>query len=185
MKTELEINPERLDSVSDGSSPRIDREREIDRIFGNYVERIYRFLYRRVGNREDAEDLTSQVFLKALNLLDTGRTDAEVSSWLFAVARTLLADNWRRYYRGTAPVVLDDVLLARVPQQEIHIEESSNQSELRANHILAALPPRYRQVLELRFLRGMSVHETATAMGITAGSVRVLQHRALARAAQS
>lgn len=64
-------------------------------IYCTYVDRIYRYIYRQIGNREDAEDVTAQVFLKALCELDYGRDAGAIQRWLFQVARTTLADHWR------------------------------------------------------------------------------------------
>jgi RNA polymerase sigma-70 factor (ECF subfamily) len=135
-----------------------------------------------VGNREDAEDLASEVFLKASRHLEAGRAEASIASWLYTVARTVLADHWRRYYRQPAPLYLENLdALATAPEKGP--ANSRPESEHMVAGILEALPPRYRQVLELRFLRGCSVEEAAREMQTTAGNVKVLQHRALARAA--
>lgn len=158
-------------------------EYDLDRIFTEYLDPIYRFLYARVGNREDAEDLTSNVFLKASRQLDPQRTEASVASWLFTVARTVLADHWRQYYRAPAPVELDDDM---VPEQ-VHSPsagEPSQSSQELVEAVLQGLPARYRRVLELRFLQGYSINEAARAMDVTPGNFKVLQHRALARAAE-
>ncbi|MGH2517273.1 MAG: sigma factor, partial [Ktedonobacterales bacterium] len=72
---------------------------------------IYRFIYSKVGNREEAEDLTSQVFVKALRGLDAERDAQSMQSWLFQVARTTIADHWRQFYRLRADS-LDDLLAA-------------------------------------------------------------------------
>src|SRR5256884_3942599 len=60
---------------------------------------IYRYVYSKVGNREEAEDLTSQIFIKAVRGVDTERGSQSVQKWLFQVARTTIADYWRAYYR--------------------------------------------------------------------------------------
>src|SRR4051794_4359481 len=86
------------------------RSQDFEEIFSRYADPIYRYLYGHVGNREDAEDLTSDVFLKAAKQLDRQRSEASIASWLFTVARTSLADHWRRYYQRAAlfpPVSLD------------------------------------------------------------------------------
>src|SRR5215210_3133218 len=67
--------------------------------YARYVVPIYRFLYSRLGNQEEAEDLTSDVFLKAVRQLEPNRDDASVQAWLYQVARTTLADYWRRRSR--------------------------------------------------------------------------------------
>src|SRR5690242_4091299 len=82
---------------------------QLEDVFASYVDPVYRFLYRRVGNREDAEDLTSEVFLKATRALDRERPEASIAHWLFTVAHTVLADHWRHYYRQGTPIYLDDL----------------------------------------------------------------------------
>ena len=61
----------------------------VTRVYEENVTPVYRFLYARVGNQEDAEDLTSQVFMKAVRHLDGARADLSIKSWLFQLARTL------------------------------------------------------------------------------------------------
>jgi RNA polymerase sigma-70 factor (ECF subfamily) len=134
-----------------------------------------------VGNREDAEDLTSEVFLKATRLLDRERPDASMAQWLFTVARTVLADHWRRYYRSGAPLPLDDERASAIPGGTTSSEPSAVSVKL-VEDVLAGLPDRYRRVLELRFLRGYSIQETARELGMTPENVKVTQHRALAKA---
>src|SRR5579872_4846646 len=60
---------------------------------------IYRYVYSKVGNREEAEDLTSQIFIKAVRGVDTERGPQSMQKWLFQVARTTIADYWRVYYK--------------------------------------------------------------------------------------
>lgn len=157
---------------------------DLDQVFARYGDPVYRFLYSRVGNREDAEDLTSEVFLKATRQLDSGRAEASIAHWLFTVARTVLADHWRRYYRSGTAVPLDDDRIGQLPEDEKTEGHEDDSSARRVAELLAALPERYRAVLELRFLRGYSIQETARELGITPENVKVVQHRALAKAVQ-
>lgn len=153
--------------------------RELEGSYVRHVGPIYRFLYSRVGNREDAEDLTGETFLKASRQLDVSRPDTSIAAWLFTVARTVLADHWRTYYRSGSRLPFDDLL----DHPEASTEPPSMQrreSERRIEVILRSLPPQHRRVLELRFLHGCSVQEIAQALGTTSGNVKVLQHRALA-----
>jgi RNA polymerase sigma-70 factor (ECF subfamily) len=143
---------------------------------------IYRFIYGKVGNREEAEDLTSQVYLKALSGLDQSRDALSAQSWLFQVARTTIADYWRTFYRLRASS-LDDLLAAgwdSSPPAESH--DGASSSEARAQYILAQLPERYREVLTLRFLLNLSLKETAARMNLSEANVKVLQFRALRKA---
>src|SRR5260370_17818928 len=72
---------------------------------------IYHYVYSKVGNHQEAEDLTSQIFLKVVRSLDLKRDPRSMRAWLFQVARTTLADYWRMHYRGTTRS-LDDLLEA-------------------------------------------------------------------------
>lgn len=153
---------------------------DLEQVYAEYLDPIYRFLYARVGNREDAEDLTSQVFLKAFRQLDMARAERSIASWLFAVARTVLADHWREEYRYGPVAELNENVAERTDALSV---ADADEKVQRVNEVLAVLPARSRTVLELRFLRGYTVEETARALGITSGNVKVIQHRALARAA--
>jgi RNA polymerase sigma-70 factor, ECF subfamily len=163
-------------------SSMLDQPSDLEHVFSRFVDPVYRFLYSRVGNREDAEDLTSEVFLKATRQLDSQRLEASMAQWLFTVARTVLADHWRRYYRTGAILPLDDERIGDIPGE--HVTEPTKGSSVRVAQLLGALPERYGKVLELRFLRGYSIQETAEELGITKENAKVIQHRALAKAAQ-
>jgi RNA polymerase sigma-70 factor (ECF subfamily) len=102
---------------------------------------------------------------------------------LFTVARTTLADHWRRHYRGGSVVPLDDDRVDRITEPAPRADTSESNTRL-VDDVLGALPARYRAVLELRFLRGYSIQETATELGITPENAKVIQHRALAKAAE-
>jgi len=166
--------------TQDDSTP-ADRTETIGHLFEECLDPVYRFLYSRVGNREDAEDLTSEVFVKAAHLLNPERAEHSKLAWLYTVARTVLADHWRRYYRTGPLQPLDDLpegLLA-----DTQPEGGSGEHEDQVAALLQQLPDRHRRVLELRFLRGYSLRETAQELAITTANVKVLQHRALAKAA--
>jgi RNA polymerase sigma-70 factor (ECF subfamily) len=147
-------------------------------VYSATVVPVYRFIYARVGNRPDAEDLTAQVFLRALPRLRLEAADDRIRGYLFATARTVLADHWRDAFDAPLAELPEEVAArpAAVPDEEAGVR--------RAAAILDRLPERYRRVLELRFLRGYSLRETASSMGITSGNAKVMQHRALRRAAE-
>src|SRR5690349_17699229 len=84
----------------DGDEPRpngkIPESNRLRQIYEEHVTSVYRYVYGKVGNREEAEDLTSQVFIKAIRTYDHTRSPETLQSWLFQVARTTIADHWRR-----------------------------------------------------------------------------------------
>lgn len=149
-------------------------------VYRDNVVGIYQLVFRRVGNPPDAEDLAAEVLMHTLRTLRFPAPVHEVRSYLVKTARTVLADHWRKHY-GAPPTVLDADRAAREPGLEYAPSEAASERALR---ILELLPDRFRRVLELRFLRGYSVREVAAEMNITAGNAKVLQHRALRRAAE-
>jgi RNA polymerase sigma-70 factor (ECF subfamily) len=164
-------------------SPPTDAIPTLERVYTRYLRPIYLYLYTRVGNQEDAEDLASETFLKAFRQLDLSRSEATIAAWLFTVAKTVLADHWRKHYRYGALMPLDDLPVDPTADTMISPAQRSELEQQVAN-ILASLPQRHRRVLELRFLDGYSVQETARELGVTPGNAKVLQYRALAKAVQ-
>jgi RNA polymerase sigma-70 factor (ECF subfamily) len=152
-------------------------------LYRDNFDLIYYYVLSKVANRQEAEDLTSQVFLKVVRGLDLKRDPRSLRSWLVRVARTTLADYWRIHYRGTASS-LDGLLEAgwEGPVDEEAALMKSSATEL-VQEILQALPEREREVLTSRFLLNLSIRETAIRMGLTEANTKVLQYRALKRAA--
>lgn len=148
-------------------------------IYLDNVERLYRIMYARVGNRADAEDLTAEVFQAALKPLRTSASVGEVRAYLLTTARTVLASHWRRHYG--AEITTIDVGVDRAA-----LDEPPNESDApsRVREVLNELPENYARILQLRFLDSCTLREAAHAMNISVGNAKVLQHRALRRAAQ-
>lgn len=147
-------------------------------IYRDNVGRVYRMLYAKVGNRADAEDLTTEVFLAALRPLRTSASVGEVRAYLLAAARTALAEYWRRRL-GQPVTTLDDATVESVFADE----PADPRDAARVAAVLAELPQRYQDILRLRFLDGCSVKEAAAELGLSVANAKVLQHRALRRAA--
>jgi RNA polymerase sigma factor (sigma-70 family) len=142
------------------------------------LEMVYAFIFSRVGNRPDAEDLTQQVALKAIPRLRAGASTASIRAYLFATARSALGGFWAARF-GMAQEELHEGLVS-APPAVTYSEDAAD----RATRILARLPDNYRRVLELRFLRGYSIKEVAAELKATPGSVKVMQLRALRAAAK-
>src|SRR6185295_14598326 len=142
------------------------------------LELVYAFIYARVGNRPDAEDLTQQVAMKAIPRLRQGAPASSIRGYLFATARSVLGAFWSTRLGLSEAELHDDLALAPPvgPVSEESIEKTQR--------ILAALSDNYRRVLELRFLHGYSLKEVAAEMRSTVGAVKVMQLRALRAAAK-
>jgi RNA polymerase sigma-70 factor (ECF subfamily) len=139
---------------------------------------VYRTIFARVGNRADAEDLTAEVFLAALRPLRLTASVGEIRSYLRATARTVLAAHWRETLGREITTIDDDI--AQPPESE----EAISTAPQRVAKVLEQLPDNYRRVLELRFLQGRSIKESAAELGVSVANAKVLQHRALRLAAQ-
>ncbi len=140
-------------------------------------------MYSKVGNRPDAEDLTSEVFRAALGPLRLDR-GPKAKSGSFYLAGPPPAPYWPRCTGGAA-----------FGLEVTHIEPDADLSYVAApapdsdtgplaRQILAALPDHYRRILELRFLEGCSIKESARALEVGLSNAKVLQHRALRMAAR-
>lgn len=157
------------------------RPADADALYRRYVRPLYAFVYNRVGNREAAEDITSDIFVKALAHLDPSREEHSIVAWLYRVAHNAVNDYWRVGH-GARVIALDEARTARLP---LPVTDTARpeQTAARAHALLARLPENYRTVLSHRLLEGLTVAETAQQMGVSEANVKVLQHRALKRAA--
>lgn len=147
-------------------------------VYGDNANWVYRMIVKRIGNVPDAEDLTAEVFLAALRPLRTTATVAQVRGYLRATTRTVLAGHWRQT-KGCEITSIENV--PEASQEADHAVNSATAQQVQC--LLAALPDNYRRILELRFLQGCSVKESARQMGVSVANAKLLQHRALRRAA--
>src|SRR5256714_2824623 len=142
------------------------------------LELVYAFIYARVGNRADAEDLTQQVALKAIPRLRQNAAASSIRGYLFATARSVLGGFWSTRLGLSEAELREDLLPA--PATDPPSEEGTETVQ----RILAELSGNYRRVLELRFLHGYSLKEVAKEMNSTVGAIKVMQLRALRAAAK-
>ncbi len=161
----------------------MDSQQEFQKFYQENLALIYRYVYSQVGNREEAEDLTSQIFLKVFSSIDQERSRPSMQKWLYLIARSTIADYWRARYR-LPKSSLDEMLEAGWEgPAEVEATVTGSRAEERVQRILQVLPEKYREVLKCRFLLKLSVKATALKMGLTEANVKVLQFRALKRAA--
>jgi RNA polymerase sigma-70 factor (ECF subfamily) len=138
---------------------------------------VYRIVVGRVASRQEAEDLTQEVFLRALRHLEGYQSESgSFRPYLIAVAQNLLRDRWRSQQRAGRVYHL-----AVDEGQDENPEAATLAAEERAELIaaLAQLPPDYQRVLRLRLVEARSANEVATLLERTPEAVRQLQHRAL------
>ena len=156
------------------------RDAQLEAIFRTHVADLYRYIYRQVHHAVIAEDLTSAVFLKALRWLQQDRSPESVKGWLYATARSIIADYWREHTQ------IEFLPLEAVEGMPLISDESDEQMQplqIRIRRLLDGLSSRERDILTLRFFQGYSAAEIGQVLGLSAEHVRVLQLRALRRAA--
>lgn len=155
------------------------RRRLMEAIFREHFTAVHRYITGKVGQLDVADDLTSMVFLKAFRWLLEDRGVRQVRSWLYATARTVVADYWHEQQKSLF-LPLEQIANSAVAFFEPQDDE---QTRKRVYHLLHLLPERERQVLILRYFQGYSTAEVGQELGLHVGHVRVLQLRALRRAA--
>lgn len=168
-----------------GDRPLVDAARAGDEsalaeLYNLYFPRVYRYILARTGNPYEAEDLTEEVFLRMLDAIDRFQwRDAPFSAWLFRIAHNAVISQRRRDGARGRSAPLSEALPIDNEGPEELVE-----NRITLNEVMRAaqtLPETQRQVIALRFGAGLSVAETARAMGKGEGNVKVIQHKAIAK----
>lgn len=152
-------------------------------VYDRFADRIYRYLYRRVGDPEVAEDLTAQTFTRMLEALHTGRQwHTSFHAWLYRIAHNLAVDYFRQKTRmQTVSLEPHQALKATRAAVDPFAETVKRLQRETLVQALEYLTPDQAQVIRLRFLEGYTIAEVAQIMGKTEGAVKALQFRAIAR----
>ena len=152
-------------------------ETALAHIYDTYAPAIYRYVYRRTGHTNTAEEITAETFHRFLVALKQGSGPTDyLSAWLYRVAHNLIVDFYRRQ-PTQEPATLEDVVLAEGDQGVEQLERRTQVEQARA--ALRQLTPLQQQVITLRFLEEMSNEEVGRVIERTEGAVKALQHRAL------
>jgi len=151
----------------------------LEELYLLHFDRIYSYLHMSVGNRHDAEDLTTQVFVKMLESIGKFRwRSAPFSAWLFRIAHNLAMDHFRASKRWQPEEEVPEPDPGeRSAAEEEALESIGRQSML---EMIGKLSHEQQQVLTLKFVFNFSNAEAATILDKTEGAIKSLQHRALA-----
>src|SRR5438105_11026447 len=150
----------------------------LEELYLIHFDRIYSYLHMSVGNRHDAEDLTTQTFLKMLEAIGRFRwRSAPFSAWLFRIAHNLAMD----HFRATKRTQPEEEVPEPPGSEEASAEEQAMHSIGRQSmlELIENLSPEQQQVLTLKFVFNFPNAEVATILGKTEGAIKSLQHRAL------
>lgn len=149
------------------------------KLYELYVEKIYSYIYYRIGNHHDAEDLTAKVFHRALNHIGSyNNKGVPFAAWLYRIAHNLVA-NWHRDHSRRQVVALEQITLTDnghdMPQR---VAERNNEREILLEAI-QKLPAERQKLLTLKFIEKMSNAEIGRIMGRSEGAIKSLYHRTL------
>lgn len=149
-------------------------------IYERFVSKIYNYIYYRVGNTNDAEDLTAKVFLRAYTHVGKyNQRGLPFSAWLYRIAHNLVA-NWYRDNSRRKDISLDQPLQLKddrtnLPEHELILIEERE----RLLDVIHKLPINRQELLILKFVDGLSNAEIGEVLGRTEGAVKSLYHRTL------
>ncbi len=172
--TELDYNEEEiLNRALQG-----DKE-AFGRLYENYAERIFNYVYYRTGNQHEAEDLTARVFQRAMSHIGayTNR-GVPFSAWLYRIAHNLVA-NWHRDRSRKQEIPLDDLPAAPMKGEHPEKKVMRSQEQEALLQIIRTLPAERQTLLILKFVEDLSNAEIGEIMGRSEGAVKSLYHRTL------
>jgi RNA polymerase sigma-70 factor, ECF subfamily len=151
-------------------------------LYERYAETVFRYILIRVGDRALAEDFTGDVFIRALRRIDSvSYQGADVGAWFTVVARNIVFDHFKSHRHRLTQLCprigdeLGDHIDDRTPLDDVLTAEAAGI----VTRAVACLGAGQRECVELRFLAGLSVAETAAVMGRSVGAVKTLQFRAV------
>jgi len=154
------------------------KDEALAELYNHYFERIYRFIFYRVGHKEVAEDLTEEVFLKSFRNLKNLEQTGAFEGWLYQIARNQVID----YYRSKKTLVpLEEV--ENTLEYETNIIDVVNlKTEQKILvKVLKDLTPEQQMVIKLKFIEDLDNETIAHIMNKNEGAIRVIQHRAIAK----
>ena len=153
-------------------------QQAFSRLYEAHFDRIYRYVYLKIGDREEAEDLTQQVFLNALRSIRSFKyKGAPFTAWLFRIAHNQIVDYLRKKTKRPAAVEIDDRVPSDAKDPEDIVEMRLSVEQL--SKATLRLTDAQREVISLRFAGGLSIEEVARAMGKNPGAIKALQHAAV------
>lgn len=150
-------------------------------LYDRYVQRVYRYCYYRTGSPPDAEDLTAQIFLTALEGLPRYRQDGHFAAWLFSIARKKVADFHRRAPHTHAP--LDESTLPPI-HTDLAMDVETSQRRERLLKQIQALAEEERELIHLRYVAELSFAEMAGTLQKNEEAVKKSLYRLIARLKQ-
>lgn len=154
-----------------------DKEAHLASLYNEYFDKIAHYAYARIGDKTEAEDIASEVFLKALESLKKyEERGLPMEAWLFKIAHNLVVDHWRRVTkRKTVPIETVEIADKADPQAAVEM----NFELRRVARAMRQLTDEQAEVIRLRFFGGLTSREIGSMLGKSDGAVREMQRAAM------
>ena len=156
-------------------------EQAFGKLYDKYIDEIYKFIVMRVRSSDEAQDLTSEVFLKTWEYISTGEEKQidNIRALLYRIARNIVIDHYRQSGRELSP--LDEELFDKIPDKSLDLERDAQiKDDIReALSMVDELSEDYRELVLMRYVQDLKVKEIAQILDKSSGAVRVSLHRAI------
>jgi RNA polymerase sigma-70 factor, ECF subfamily len=150
-----------------------------DELIDRYSGRLYNLALHFSGSREEAEDLTQEIFLRLYTSLRQYRGDCPLISWALRLSRNLCIDHYRRVRHERGSLRVPEEVLAHLPAgDDVHAETQERQEVAAVHAALAEMPEDLAELVLLRDLQGWSLEEVAASLDLPLGTVKSRLHRA-------
>lgn len=153
-------------------------QKSFEQLYDLFADRIFRYIQIKINDLTQAEDLLQETFIKCWRCLHQFKVPGNFQAWLYRIATNNINDYFRKLYRKPPALELNEEI--EVQNSEDLNEQLSLKIETeQVKDALKLLPPKYAEVLELRFVQDFTIEETAGILKKTSLAIRVIQHRGL------
>lgn len=154
-------------------------EVEFSKLYESYLPKIFAYVTRRINNRSEAEDLTSNIFLKVVeNIKNFNPAKSSFKTWIYTIATNMMIDYFRTNAKKKTCCIESAESMTDHSQNPGKAVSDSEQKQ-KVFSTIANLPERHQKALFLRYYSDLSIEEIAVALGVTENNVSVIIHRAL------
>lgn len=157
-------------------------ERAFEKLYQKHIKMIHGFVFNKINNKEEAEDLTSSIWFFVLRDLEKFAFVSSFKNWLFGITKHKILDYLQEKYKLRKVPLIEEIFVANKEEEIDYSDNKDRKINDKLSVILAKLSEKYRKILTLRFLKGYNTLEIAEETGLSVSNVKVIQHRALQKA---
>lgn len=160
------------------------KKEALAKLYNEFYSQIYYFIFSRINNAHDAQELVSETFLSMIEGINKFKGDSSFKNYLFGIAKNKLRDYIKNKYKAGGYVLESTFGNDYFDTLQTEPRDDKHKNKLRTilSNIYSMMRPRYAKVLHLRYNEMNSIEETARIMGVSTNNVKVMQHRAIKQA---